>query len=61
MSEPQNLTDETFMDIVREYPAIYKRSSVSFRDKNKKPNSWHCIAEATCMDVAKAMTRYNSI
>ena len=56
-----NISDEEFKDIVRNYPAVYKRSSVDFRDKNKKANSWRAIAESSKMDVSKAMARYNSI
>ena len=53
----ESSSDEKFMDVVREYPAIYQRSSVDFRDKNKKANSWSWVTSATDMDVSKAMAR----
>ena len=51
MSQIESLTDEKFMDVIREYPAIYERSSPAFRDKNKRSNSWRHVAEATNMDI----------
>ena len=44
-----NISDEEVMAIVRNYPAIYKRSSVDFCNKNKKANSWRANTESSWM------------
>ena len=53
--------DIAFMEIVRNYPAIYDRSSKDFKDVSKKANCWKRVAEQCNEPVAKVKTRYNSI
>lgn len=62
-----NGDDVAFMEIIKEFPCIYNRSSAQFKDKNLKSNAWKEIAllhegegaSAACVDSCKQ--RYESI
>ena len=54
-------SDEVFMDIIREYPTIYNRSSKDFKDKTKKSNCWRAVAERLDEPVDIVKRRYESI
>ena len=54
-------SDETFMDIIREYPTIYDRGSRDFKDKNKKSNCWKAVAERLDEPVDIVKRRYEGI
>ena len=61
-TKSQNGDDCSFMEIIKEFPSIYNRSSAQFKDKNIKSNAWKEIASLhTDMDVNTCKQRYESI
>ena len=54
-------SDEAFMDIIREYPTIYNRSSKDLRDKTKESNCWRAVAERLDEPVDIVKRCYESI
>ena len=44
LEKSRNGDDTAFMEIIKEFPCLYNRSSAQFKDKNIKINSWKKIA-----------------
>ena len=40
--------DDVFMEIIKEFPCIYNRSSAEFKDRSIKLNAWKRIASLHC-------------
>lgn len=61
-AKSQNGDDMAFMEIIKEFPSIYNRSSSQFKDKNLKINAWKEIASLhNELDVNTCKQRYESI
>ena len=49
--------DIEFMEIIRQYPAIYDKSSKDFKDKRIKANCWKIVADVLNMPAEDAERR----
>ena len=68
LEKSRNGDDTAFMEIIKEFPCLYNRSSAQFKDKNIKINSWkknaalHTIEALHETDVLSACKlRYENI
>jgi len=59
--EASSYSDEAFMGITREHPAIYDRSYKDFNDKSKKSNCWREVAQRLDQPDDIIKRRYESI
>lgn len=55
------MTNEVFMEIVRQFPILYDRFSIDFKDKHKKNNAWAKVAETTGFPVEECIKKYKNI
>ena len=37
--------DSPFLEIIKEFPTIYNRGSIEFKDRNIKQNAWNTVSE----------------
>ena len=54
-------SDVSFLEIICEFPSIYDRSLIHFKDRNKKSNCWKAIAERLDQPVDQIKSTYGSI
>ena len=61
-AKAKNGDDMALIEIIKEFPSIYNRSSAQFRDKNIKTNAWKEIASLHDeSDVNTCKQRYENI
>ena len=43
--------DSSFLEIIKEFPTIYNRGSIDFKDRNIKQNAWNKVSELMKTDT----------
>ena len=59
--EARKGNDNSFMDIIKEFPCIYNRACADFKDRNIKANAWGKISALLDLEESKCKQRYESI
>ena len=60
-SQIDYLSDVDFIEIIRDFPTIYNRSSRDFKDKTKEENRWKAVAEKVNGTVEEVKRSYDTI
>lgn len=57
----KGISDEDFMAVIKDFPAVYDRRSEAFKDKAFKEEAWEKIAEYFDMRIEDVKRRYDTI
>lgn len=60
-TDASKLTDEEFMQVIKQFPAVYDRRSEPFKDKCCKEGAWEKISECLGVRVEDVKRRYDTI
>ena len=60
-SSEVRLTDEEFMEVIRDFPGVYDKNHEDFRDKAKKEVCWEKISDVLNVRIEDTKRRYETI
>ena len=60
-SSEVRLTDEGFMEVIRDFPGVYDKNHEDFRDKTKKEECWEKISDVLNVRIEDTKRRYETI
>ena len=60
-SSEVRLTDEEFMEVIRDFPGVYDKNHEDFRDKSKKEECWEKISDILNVRIEDTKRRYETI
>ena len=60
-SSEVRLTDEEFMEVIRDFPGVYDKNHEDFRDKTKKEECWEKISDVLNVRIEDTKRRYETI
>eukprot|EP00111_Clytia_hemisphaerica_P009846 TCONS_00028867-protein len=55
------LTDEEFMEVIRDFPGVYDKNHEDFRDKTRKEECWEKISDILNVRIEDTKRRYETI
>lgn len=55
------LTDEEFMEVIRDFPGVYDKNNEDFKDKTRKEECWEKISEILNVRIEDTKRRYETI
>ena len=61
LAQEAKTNDMAFMDIIKEFPVLYNRACVDFKDRSIKNNARRKISELLDIEESKCVKRYESI